>query len=31
MFLTLSFGDDGEQTAAVLPGREDVSVVVLSS
>lgn len=31
LFLTLSLGDDGEQIAAVLPGREDVSVAVLSS
>lgn len=29
--LTRSLGDEGEQTAAVLPGREEVSVVVLSS
>lgn len=28
---TLAFGDDGEQIAAVLPGREEVSVAVLSS
>lgn len=31
LFLTLSLGDDGEQIAAVLPGREEVSVAVLSS
>lgn len=31
MILTLSLGDEGEQTAAVLPGREEVSVAVLSS
>lgn len=31
LLLTLSLGDDGEQIAAVLPGREDVSVAVLSS
>lgn len=31
VFLTLSLGGGGEQIAAVLPGREEVSVVVLSS
>lgn len=31
VFITLSLGDDGEQMAAVLPGREEVSVAVLSS
>ncbi len=30
-FLTLSLGEDGEQIAAVLPGREEVSVAVLKS
>lgn len=31
MLFTLSLGDDREQTAAVLPAREEVSVAVLSS
>lgn len=31
LFLTLSLGEDGEQIAAVLPGRDEVSVAVLSS
>ena len=30
-WLTLSLGGGGEQMAAVLPGSEEVSVVVLSS
>lgn len=29
--LTLDLGEDGEQIAAVLPGREEVSVAVLVS
>ena len=31
MFLTVSLGDVREQMAGVLPGREEVSVAVLSS
>lgn len=31
LFPTLDLGEDGEQIAAVLPGREEVSVAVLSS
>lgn len=30
-FLTLRLGEDGEQIAAVLPGREEASVAVLVS